>query len=697
MSVFRASGLKTLFAAPGKPLLFGPLRQSGAVVTGSFAGPFPSAITGLSGWWDAGNPTNLIGAGGLALSDFGPGVTAAADLSGGGNPLSVFHYATTGTLNAPTATPRCAALLGGLGYSTITPPAVPTAGVDLPCMDPDNGLRLASSQMGSGSAWTRYLVWTRPTYRQGYGLTGAISLLTAGTTTVLAADSTSSPTRLILFPGSSQTVLTTALEHRHTHSVIIRNTPGTGVDVWLDGTQVATAAPNVMPASATAQLLFLHSGSSSGGAQCWFHEAATWERALSSGDIATLLSCATRWPRGARKGIAIVPIGQSNCGNALGDGAWNVMVQGIAWHLGAVSWNVVGKYGSDGSSTCTAGRGLYGGSEATYNGTYLTYVSGADPSTWALGADGTGVGVWINQSVLAADKADIAAILLPWSETDSIRPYSEMSLYMGAMKQFISLMRASLGKTAAQFPIFWWNAIPYSGGSTGGMQMVRETAAALAADPTQNVVITMPQTSDSNSRGATWNATTGAQSGGDSEHRDAPDNITFGRRAAVVAARALITAGVYDTLSSIPTGLPVVGGPSIVSAHLATSTTVVVTIVHDAGTDLIVPLMAAQGDGWALMENGSVATPGTMIAATACVRSSPTTLTLTLASAVTAPGANCLLFYPYGTPTMSRGNAVTDNYASLTRPAGWDIGHDLGSAWTFNWPLAATFTPIAMT
>jgi hypothetical protein len=107
--------------------------------------------------------------------------------------------------------------------------------------------------------------------------------------------------------------------------------------------------------------------------------------------------------------------------------------------------------------------------------------------------------------------------------------------------------------------------------------------------------------------------------------------------------------------------------------------------------------MAAQGDGWALMENGSVATPGTMIAATACVRSSPTTLTLTLASAVTAPGANCLLFYPYGTPTMSRGNAVTDNYASLTRPAGWDIGHDLGSAWTFNWPLAATFTPIAMT
>ena len=217
-----------------------------------------------------------------------PGVTGATDLSGGGAPLAVFHVATSGTV-VPAAAPRVAALLGGLGASTITPPTVP-GGYYLPFLDGDNGLRLASSQMGSGAAWTRYLVWTRPNWRQGYGLTGQIALLTAGTTVIVSAESTATATRLLLFPSGNTgaaAVLATALARRHTHSVIVRNTPGVGVDVWLDGAQVASAVANPMAASATAQLLFLHAGvantpyaPASGGAQCWFHEAATWEHAL---------------------------------------------------------------------------------------------------------------------------------------------------------------------------------------------------------------------------------------------------------------------------------------------------------------------------------------------------------------------------------------------------------------------------------
>jgi hypothetical protein len=75
-----------------------------------------------------------------------------------------------------------------------------------------------------------------------------------------------------------------------------------------------------------------------------------------------------------------------------------------------------------------------------------------------------------------------------------------------------------------------------------------------------------------------------------------------------------------------------------------------------------------------------VASPGTIVTATACVRVNATQLQITLTQALVNASASCRLFYPYGTLTMGRGNAVTDNFSEVTPPAGWNIAADLGAA-----------------
>jgi hypothetical protein len=334
-------------------------------------------------------------------------------------------------------------------------------------------------------------------------------------------------------------------------------------------------------------------------------------------------------------------------------------------------------------------------------------LDGSDPSTWALGAMGQEVRSWV-QSLPAEDATDVAALVIWWNETDSFRSYGDKTRFSSAARRWIELFRSMFaGAIAQSLPVIWWNAIPF--GNADGIQMHREVVAALCADPTLNVVMGNPMTADSNNldNGSfSYDPTTGIQTGGDNQHRNLTDLVVFARRAAPVVARALCQAGKSDSLGSIPSGIPAIGGPIMIHAYRASSTSIIVTVRHDAGTDLRVPLQAANGAGFLVMDGGSIVSPGNLVPAVACARLDPTRFQITLAQPLQNPSGQCLLFYPYGSYTpagaptytgnMGRGNAVTDNFSSVAKPAGWDIGGDLGSAWNFDFPLAATTTPIVL-
>lgn len=688
--IFTKPNGRFVMAAPGRPMLAQPLATTPGVTAPVVTPPAVlglSAKTGLTGWWDAGLAAGMLDATGTSLAAFGAPAAAIADKSGGGAALTVWHAAASGS-TPPIATPRLNGLLGGLGLNLVVPPNVPMSGQQLPVMDPDQGLISAAMALGSATAWTVSLVWSRPNWRQNSGVPSP--LLSIGGTTVLAADNNGGG-RLVLFPGGQQTALVSNLTRRHSHAVILRNTPGLGVDVWLDAVQVATAAANPMASSLNAPLLFLHNGAAAGGAECWFHEAAVWNHALTATDIATVQAYQGRWILGPRKGIQVLVTGQSNAGNGLNDGAWHLLAQGVAWHLGALGFGVVGSYGSPPAATCIHGEGIYPVPALGLTGSFLNNPGdGSDPSTWGFGNDGLAVQTWIQSNTAAADAADIAVILWPWSEDDSTRQYSEKSTYEAAARRLLALERGILSRPVASLPQVWWSAIPFSYGSNDpGMQMQREVVADMAADPTQNVTVVLPQTADSLPRTPTsYDPGTGLWSGGDSLHRDTPDNQRFGRLAAPLVARAVLASSGGDTITSIPAGVPTVGGPVVTYVYRQSNASLIVTVRHDGGTDLIVPAtQAALGAGWAVMAGGSPASPGTIVTATACTRINATQLQITLAQSLTSVSAACRLFYPYGATTMGRGNAVTDNLATVPPPAGWNIAADLGSGWSLNMPV----------
>jgi hypothetical protein len=685
--------MSLVFVRPGHTMgvgdsrlaLYAPLAPNTS--SGEGSSPLTQTVSGAAGWWDASSPRGLLSSGNMPATVWNSAGYALIDLSG--NDQDLVPFSSPASACVPSGSPHLSGLLGGVGFP------VATVGLLQPALDPGSGWQQPGSIASGTSSWTWYLVWSRPNWRQGTDSNpNPITLLTISSMAILQVDGSGGSNRLVLFPGAGQVVVASDMARRHTHSIVIRYSPTSGTDLWLDNIQVAQSVP-WSPGTLSGPVLLLHDGTAFGAAQCWFHEAAEWNRTLSNSDVSAVMAYSARWVRGARKGFYLVINGQSNAINySLNDGAAALLARGIAWFLGALAYNVLATTGSATNYTMQSGHGIYAVSSAGYPGSFVMDPGdGSNPSGWALGADGLAV----QQAVAglpAEDFADVRAIVWPWNETDSVRQYSEYSTFQAAALRFLSLLRTMLGDPSNRIPLVWWNAIPY--GSSDGITMHRQVVQSIVSDTLQNVIVGNFQTSDSNPRGASWDPTTGIATGGDSGHRDSADNLRFAMLAAPLVARALLSGGYTDSITTFSSALPKFGGPAISNVFRQSSTTLIMTIVHDAGNDLKVPLQAVNGIGFAVMDGGAPGNDGAIVSAVSCERVDATHLQIVLNGALKNPSSECRLFYPYGSFQIGRGNAITDNFSAMALPAGWNASIDLGTGWSLDCPLSATFSGIPL-
>ncbi|HEY1857482.1 hypothetical protein [Acidocella sp.] len=418
---------------------------------------------------------------------------------------------------------------------------------------------------------------------------------------------------------------------------------------------------------------------------------------------------------GAASGLSNISLfghGQSNAVYANDqDGALLNMAQAVSAYLGGTG--TPAKF--SGPASDVGGAGVYAGVSGW--GSFLTYGGDSAPAASAAGytEEGAAMIPWIT-ALTGAEKAQTLAGIIYWGETDSALTafsgsgglgYADKPVYKAALLNDFGQIRTAFGKTAARMPLALFGP-PY--GTPAGSAMVREAWAELAAVPANNLVWAVPQTYDSITRGDNWNAATGVESTGTPNpgHRAAADNVALYQRGSLAVARAILASNGLAT-SLLPASLGGGIGPQIVAATLS-GTTVVITIQHEGGTDLVVPVLSspngtdaplpAQGVGFSVMDGGSITAPGSIIQAVSCARLDATHLNLTLARAPTNAASACRLFYPWPgeywadqpLTEIGRGCAITDNFGTVAVAANYDLNLLLGAGWRVNMPIGSPVT-----
>ena len=159
-----------------RPRHAGRARPRGALATaarrerrrwrcgGTFTGPYPNAIAGISGWWDAGTFDGLLDAGAHSAAGVEQRSRQRRRQVGQrqcarGIPRHRQHAA-AGDAALEWSARRCRPQLGG--------PAGDAAGRLLSAADGSrSGVPPRNGQPRRRSGWTWYLVWSRPNWRQG--------------------------------------------------------------------------------------------------------------------------------------------------------------------------------------------------------------------------------------------------------------------------------------------------------------------------------------------------------------------------------------------------------------------------------------------------------------------------------------------------------------------------------------------------